>query len=173
MTRNFSIRQARPDEVERLGRIEDRASMLFMDTDVFADLNGEIFDPNELLRIVEMGQVWVACGADDLPVGFVILVKKDEVVHIEELDVLPQFGQRGIGTALLEHTCRWAVENGFAAATLSTFRDIPWNAPFYLQHGFRILEPEELTSWMNTMRETEARSGLRLETRVVMRRELS
>jgi 4-diphosphocytidyl-2-C-methyl-D-erythritol kinase len=170
---SFSIRLARRDEVELLGMIERTAGELFAGTDVAADLNGSIFDPDELAELIELGQVWVACFDDDLPVGFVIVLEYGDVLHIEELDVLPEFGRRGIGTALLEHVCSWAASNGFSAATLSTFREVRWNAPFYVKHGFRVLDPHELTPWMNTMRETEARSGLKLETRVVMRRELS
>ena len=173
MTEPISIRIARRDEVERLGEIERTAGELFAGTEVSADLNGSIFDPVDLEHLIGKGQVWVASLDDDIPVGFVIVSSFDSVLHIEELDVLPEYGRRGIGTALLDHVCIWAASNGFSAATLSTFRDVPWNAPFYLKHGFRILEPHEFTSYMLTMRETEASSGLRLETRVVMRRELS
>ena len=173
MNESFSIRLARRDEVERLGMIERTAGDLFAGTDIAADLNGSTFDPDDLAELIELGQVWVACFDDDLPVGFVIVLKFGDVRHIEEVDVLPEFGQRGIGTALLEHVCSWAASNGFLAATLSTFRDVPWNAPFYLKHGFRILAPHEYTSYVVSMQETEERSGLRLETRVVMRRELS
>jgi 4-diphosphocytidyl-2-C-methyl-D-erythritol kinase len=173
MIETFRIRRARSSEVERLGEIESRASDLFTGTEVFADLNGQIYDPDELAELIEQGQVWVACFDDNIPVGFVIVLKFGTILHIEELDVMPEFGQRGIGTALLKHACHWAGEDGFSAVTLSTFGDIPWNAPFYHKHGFRVLEPHEFTPWIHTMRETEARNGLRLETRVVMRRELS
>ena len=173
MSQTFSIRLARPNEVARLGEIEARASDLFEGTPVFADLNGEIYDSHELAELIAMGQAWVACLEDDVPVGFVILLHIDDVIHVEELDVLPKFGRRGIGTALLEHACRWGNKNGFIAATLSTFRDIPWNAPFYEKHGFRILEPQEFTDRMMAMRHTEASNGLPIEKRVIMRRELS
>jgi GNAT superfamily N-acetyltransferase len=174
VTHPFSIRLARRDEVERLGTIERTASELFAGAHVSADLNGSIYDPDDLELLIEKGQVWIASlDDDDVAVGFVIALKMDDVLHVEELDVLPEFGRRGIGTALLEHVCSWAASNGISSATLSTFRDVPWNAPFYLKHGFRILEPHEYTSNLLTVRETEERSGLRLETRVVMRRELS
>ena len=173
MSSGFTIRLARPDEVARLGEIEDRASKLFEPTDIFDDLNGEIFDPAELAKLIEKQQVWIACGVDDVPVGFVILLKVDDILHIEELDVLPEFGRRGIGADLVEHACRWAADNGFTGATLSTFRDIPWNAPFYSKHDFRVVEPSEFTPWMVRLQETEASKGLRIETRVIMRRPLS
>lgn len=173
MSFHFAIRLARLNELERLGEIEDRASALFETTDILDDLNGEIFDPSELARLIEKRQVWVACGEDDVPVGFVILLKVDDIIHIEELDVLPEFGRRGMGASLVQHACRWAADNGFTYATLSTFRDIPWNAPFYSKHGFQILEPAEFTPWMMRLRETESSKGLRNETRVIMRRPLS
>lgn len=152
MNEDHSIRPARLDEVERLGRIEAGASGLFAGTDVCADLNGLIYDPDELAQLIDQGQVWAASFEDDIPVGFVILLKMEDVLHDEELDVLPEFGRRGIGTALLKHACRWAIENGFSTAILSTFRDIPWNAPFYHKHGFRIFGPREFTPWIRTMR---------------------
>ena len=173
MSQTFSIRLARPNEVARLGEIEARASDLFEGTPVFANLNGEIYDSHELAELIAMGQAWVACLEDDVPVGFVILLHIDDVIHVEELDVLPKFGRRGIGTALLEHACRWGNKNGFIAATLSTFRDIPWNAPFYAKHGFQTLGPSEYTPWMSKMREIEKQKGLPVDTRVIMRRALS
>jgi hypothetical protein len=56
--------------------------------------------------------------------------------------------------------------------SLSTFRDVSWNGPFYSKNGFRALEPSEWTSGMRAIREKEGRHGLRVEARVFMRREL-
>jgi hypothetical protein len=118
-----------------------------------------------------MGQVWVACDADDLPVGVVIASVREGRVR------------RGAGRParpwpawardrLLTRICAWAKAQGFAAVTLSTFHDMPWNGPFYRKHGFRDLEPEEWTAGMRAIREQEARHGLAVEARVFMRREL-
>lgn len=173
MSDALSIRLARPNEVARLGFIEDRASELFESTDIFDDLNGEMFDPVELADLIGQRQVWVACDEDDVPVGFIIVLKIDDVIHVEELDVLPEFGNRGIGTALLEHVCTLGHDEGFKSATLSTFRDVPWNAPFYSRHGFRVVDPDDYTAWMTKLRHLERSKGLRPETRVIMRRTLS
>jgi GNAT superfamily N-acetyltransferase len=167
------IRNARIGEVETLGRIEDRASMLFEDTEIAKYLNGEIYDPSELEKLIEQGRVFVACFEDDVAVGFVILTELGGNAHIDELDVLPAFGHRGIGKALLEYACGWARDSGFSAVTLSTFRDIPWNAPFYSRYGFRVLEAAELTLEMLRLRSDESSRGLPLEKRVIMLRELS
>ena len=63
----------------------------------------------------------------------------DEALHLEELDVLPGHGRQGIGTRLVRALCDGARGRGIAAVTLCTFRDVPWNAPFYERLGFRIL----------------------------------
>ena len=93
-------------------------------------------------------------------------------MYIEELDVLPTHGRRGLGGSLLEGVCGWAQAQGHAAVTLSTFRDVPWNGPFYRKHGFRDLPPAEWTPSMRAIREQEAQHGLAIEARVSMRREL-
>lgn len=62
--------------------------------------------------------------------------------HVE-VDCLPEIEARaavlftgladrqGLGTALLEAVCSWAKARGFPAVTLSTFRDVPSDGPFY------------------------------------------
>ena len=98
--------------------------------------------------------------------------QRDDAVHLEEMDVVPGHGRRGLGARLLEHVCSWAQARGHASVTLSTFRDVPWNAPFYRKHGFRDLQPEEWSPSMRSLQESEARHGLRVEARVFMRRDL-
>jgi len=51
--------------------------------------------------------------------------------------VLPSHGRRGIGRLLVFTVRRWAEDAGHAGVTLSTLREIPWNAPFYERCGFR------------------------------------
>ena len=88
------------------------------------------------------------------------------------MDVLPAHGRRGLGARLLACVCAWAQAQGNAAVTLSTFRDVPWNGPFYRKHSFRDLQPAEWTPGMRAIREQEVQHGLRVEARVFMRREL-
>ncbi|MBW4457630.1 MAG: GNAT family N-acetyltransferase [Nostoc indistinguendum CM1-VF10] len=54
-----------------------------------------------------------------------------------QIDVAPEHGQRGIGSALVGTVCTWAKQQGYRIVSLSTFRDIPWNAPFYSKLGFQ------------------------------------
>ena len=57
---------------------------------------------------------------------------------------------------------------GLRGVTLTTFRDVPWNAPFYRRLGFEVLDPEDLTPGLAAAFADEARRGLPVELRVVM-----
>ena len=39
--------------------------------------------------------------------------------------------------ALIEHVAGWARAHGSPALTLTTFTEVPWNAPYYERLGFR------------------------------------
>ena len=79
-------------------------------------------DVHLLAAATREGRLWVATAAGQ-PVGFAHLeVLAPDLVHLEELDVLPWHGRRGIGTALVRAVCAWAKEHGFARVTLTTFR---------------------------------------------------
>jgi hypothetical protein len=83
--------------------------------------------------------------------------------------VLPDFGRRGVGAALLDHI---AGEYDTPAITLTTYAEVPWNRPYYERLGFRTLTPAEETPGLRAIRATEAAHGLDAWPRVCMRREL-
>src|SRR5262249_25990398 len=78
----------------------------------------------------------------------------------------------GIGRRLVDTVCDWAKAQGFSAITLSTFRDVPWNGPFYERLGFRSLSPAELSPALRDVRAREKMLGIALDQRVMMRRDL-
>ncbi|WP_411757210.1 hypothetical protein [Streptomyces venezuelae] len=59
------------------------------------------------------------------------------------------------------------------ALTLTTFADVPWNAPYYARIGFRPLADAELTPALRTIRAHEAELGLDRWPRLCMRRDLT
>ena len=116
------------------------------------------------------GRLWVAL-ADDAPVGFAhVEVIEPEAAHLEEIDVHPDHGRRGLGTKLIRQVCQWAASNGYGAVTLTTFRDVPWNSPFYSRLGFDVVAPEHLSRSLRATVEDETRRGLEPSGRVVMKR---
>lgn len=80
--------------------------------------------------------VFVAADTLNRPVGFTVAAEAFGVYYLHMLSVDPRHGRRGVGAALLEANVargRWAYHNAIA---LSTFRSVPFNAPFYARQGF-------------------------------------
>lgn len=77
--------------------------------------------------------------------------------------------RRGIGTTLLEAAAAWAATTPARTLTLTTFRHVPWNAPFYAGRGFAELPAAELGPELRAQVEDEARRGLDPAKRVAMR----
>jgi len=115
------------------------------------------------------GRLWVVL-ADQIPVGFAHaeLLGPHEV-HLKEIDVHPDHGRRGLGTRLVVTVCEWAVRCGHPEVTLTTFRDVPWNMPFYAGLGFKVVPRSELSAELVPIVADETRRGFDPARRVVMR----
>jgi hypothetical protein len=66
--------------------------------------------------------------------------------------------------------CAWATAAEFRSVTLSTFRDVQWNMPFYRKLGFEVIPRDKLSPALRAVNDDEARRGLDAARRVVMRR---
>lgn len=118
------------------------------------------------------GRAWVSVDDADRPVGYALALVVDGLAHLEQLSVDPDHGRGGRGSALVEAVTAWARTHRLPAVTLSTFRDVTWNAPYYGRLGFRVLVEEELTAGLLGLRAIEADHGLDTTVRVFMRREV-
>jgi GNAT superfamily N-acetyltransferase len=125
------VRQAAPHEFARLRWIELESDRLYETVGI-----GPFPEDPTLGGVAEADIVF---AAGDPPVGFVSVVLVDGEAHVDQLSVLPERGGRGIGRALLDRAIRWARDEGLAAVTLTTYRDVPWNAPFYARVGFEVV----------------------------------
>jgi GNAT superfamily N-acetyltransferase len=161
-----------PDLVElaRLQEIERAAGRMFIEVGLPEIAAHEPATIATLVGYVALGRASVI--ADDVPVGYVLVDLVDGLAHVEQLSVLPSYGRRGLGTALLEYVVEWAAALRLEAVTLTTFDHVPWNAPFYEKRGFRSLADEELGPELRSLRMSEAMHGLDPAVRVCMRRDL-
>lgn len=91
-------------------------------------------------RLSMPGFLLVADTGEHL-VGFVHVIEFGDSAHLEQLSVVPEYGRQGVGTELLTAAIDNATARGHSRLTLRTFRDVPWNAPFYARHGFAPSEP--------------------------------
>lgn len=138
------IERARPSQVDALCAIERAAVQLFRGHPAWAAYAAMAIPPELLHGAIARGLVWAAMEQGE-PVGFVWLddALGPQAIGIGELDVLPAYGGRGIGAALLEHACQWARAAGYRQVHLGTLVDVPWNAPFYAKHGFSVVDKRD------------------------------
>jgi GNAT superfamily N-acetyltransferase/VanZ family protein len=166
----YRLRAAEQRDLVALPGIERRAAALYVDHGVPASVLEATRTPAELASGLAGGGLWVAADAQDRAVGFALAIEHAHGVHLEEVDVDPEHGRRGIGTALVEHVCETARRRGHQHVTLIAFADVPWNAPFYERLGFRVLGGSELPEAVRGILDDEARLGLDPARRVAMRR---
>lgn len=167
----YLIREANAEDFVHFADIEKAAATLFSEVGL-----PEIaaHDPTGLEFIeatARAGAVFVAL-ADSAIAGFILAAPLDRHSHIHELSVHPAHGRKGLGRRLVETVCDWAREKGDQAVTLSTFRDITWNGPFYASCGFREIARHEWTPALLLAHYREEGSGLPVERRCFMRKEL-
>ena len=172
MRDGFTIEPARESDLTALPAIELAANEMFEGTGLLPALEDDFTDPEEFRDALLGGRLWVARAPGGEPVGFALVELLDGRPHLEEMDVMPSHGRRGLGRALLEAVFAWARREGHASVTLTTFRDLPWNAPFYTRAGFRALASHEVDPTLAALVRDEASRGLEPEKRVVMRRRL-
>jgi len=165
----YAIATARPSDLPLLPSIELAAARLLVGHAPESVLT-ETSSQDVLTHAQRQGRLWVAL-ANDVPVGFAhVEVIEPNVAHLEEIDVHPEHGCRGLGTRLVQTVCAWAGIVGHRSVTLTTFRDVPWNLPFYARLGFAVIAPEQLSPALRVVIQDETRRGLDPARRVAMRR---
>jgi len=165
----YTIRPSRASDLPLLGDVERSAASLFAGMDLAPGVLVDVTVLEDFEDAHAEDNLWVAAGPDGRPVGFAFVELVDDAAHLDELDVHLDHGRRGLGAALVRAVCAATRQRGLPAVTLTTFRDVAWNAPFYEKLGFRALRSEELTPELAELLRVEAERGLPAERRVVMR----
>ncbi|MBW8368882.1 MAG: GNAT family N-acetyltransferase [Arenimonas sp.] len=135
---NIRFRASTIADFHSMLEIEIAAATLFP-TSVLPEDVGRSGSPEEIRAAIGADLAWVADAEQDGVVGFLVGETVGTAMHIVEMDVLPSHGRRGIGGLLLEHSVAQARAMGLHEITLTTFQNIPWNAPFYAKHGFKVV----------------------------------
>lgn len=138
--RPYQIRDARAYDVPKLQQIELDAARRygdFSETRFCMDLPAR--DEAEHKQARENGFAFVV-EVSETPVGFILVVPKDARAHILEIAVTRLEQGRGYGCEMIAIAEAWATAAGFREMTLTTFLDVPWNAPFYAKIGYEIFE---------------------------------
>jgi ribosomal protein S18 acetylase RimI-like enzyme len=173
------IRPARPDDAPAMAAVGAAAGRRFAevaDPGIAARADDPPLPLDDLVAWAEAGRAWVAIdtadatGDDGALVGFVVVDVVDGDAHVAEVAVLPEAEGRGHGSALLDAVADDAARRGEPAVTLTTYRDVPWNRPFYERRGFSVLTRDQVGPELAAQVVAEAALGLDPSLRVCMRR---
>lgn len=104
--------------------------------------------------------LWVA-EADGAVVAFLGAHGEDGRLHIDEFAVAQARQGQGLGRRMLASVRDWARGAGFASLSLTTFRSVPFNAPFYAAFGFRDWPETEAPAVIRQRLMYEASAGLK------------
>jgi GNAT superfamily N-acetyltransferase len=161
------VRHARAGDLRHIGPLEDAGGALF--EAALGDLTGDPLlspAPSGGERLDVPGFLLVA-GPLGAPVGFAHVELVEGFAHLAQLSVHPDVMRRGVGSALVRSAMSEAWQLGFGELSLTTYRDLPWNGPFYARLGF--VEVDSPRPLLRRQREHEAALGLdRHGPRVVM-----
>jgi GNAT superfamily N-acetyltransferase len=167
------IRAAAEADLPVMQEIERAAGAVFAEIGMREIADDEPLPLEELAGFQEGGRAWVAEDGAGRPVAYLIADLVDGNVHIEQVSVHPVAARQGIGRRLLEHAAAYATARGASALTLTTFAEVPWNAPYYARCGFRVVPDSDLSPGLNDIRSREIAHGLYRWPRVTMRRPLN
>src|SRR5690606_27251835 len=106
----------------------------------------------------------------DRPTAYLVAERVDDDLHIHQVSVHPDHAHQGIGRALIDQAASTAAATGLPAVTLTTFLEVPWNAPYYQRLGFTLMTAEEIGPGLAAVREQEIALGLDRWPRGCLRR---
>ncbi len=152
--------------------IERAAGECFRDIGMPEVADDDPLTLGELARYQHAGAAWVADDGTGRPVAYLLAGSVDSDLHVEQVSVHPVHARQGLGRSLIDHIAGLAAERRTPGLTLTTFAEVPWNAPYYVRCGFHRLEDDALTDGLRAIRRREAAHGLDRWPRVCMRRPL-
>lgn len=161
------IRPADPVDLPVLPALERAAGEPFRTVGMAEIADDAPPSVEDLAVFQSAGRCWV-WDDDGTVAAYVLAEEVDGFGHVEQVSLLPSYARRGWGRALIETVGEWAAERGLSGLTLTTFAEVPWNAPYYERLGFRVLADEEQGPRLREIRRTEIARGLDRWPRVAM-----
>ncbi|WP_426201573.1 GNAT family N-acetyltransferase [Pseudomonas sp. TWP3-1] len=163
------IRLAQPEDAQLLPAIEISAAQAFRMIDELSWLAES--PPMSIERhsqLIALSTCWVALDAENRPQGFLSAERHGSDLHIYELSVMQSMQGQGTGRRLIEAAKDYARSNRLGFVTLTTFTNVPWNAPFYSRAGFQIRATTDLDQRLAGILREEYNHGFAPESRCAM-----
>ncbi|WP_269713472.1 GNAT family N-acetyltransferase [Caulobacter sp. NIBR2454] len=168
---DYLIRNATPADFPALQQIEVSAGEPFRNTDLAWVADDPPPSLEALQEHLDHDALWVI-ALDGRPVGYLAGETHADLAVIHQVSIHMAHHRQGLGARLIETAIAAAREGGATAMGLTTYRDIPWNAPYYARLGFVEVTGADIPPALAAMREAEAAAGHDPALRCVMVRPL-
>jgi GNAT superfamily N-acetyltransferase len=166
------IRKATTDDLPAMRDVEVAAGEMFRTLGMEAIADDAPPTLEALAGYLEGGRSWVATAGEGTPVAYILIKELDRHAHIEQVTVHPRYARQGVGRQLIEEAASWAAARGLEGLTLTTFEEVPWNAPYYARLGFQRVPAHQQPEGIRQVVKAESTSALNAWPRVVMKRAL-
>lgn len=166
---SVTVRPARVSDAPSLPSIEISAGTAFLAVPGLEWIAADgVMSVSRHSELIKGGGCWVAADKGGKISGFLAGEAFSDALHICELSVVSEAQGKGVGSALVKAAIGWAEAEGKSAVTLSTFRDVAFNGPWYERMGFRAIANDELSDRMAFVMEDEIAHGLPADRRCAM-----
>lgn len=164
----MDVRPARQDDLAHLPRVELSAATSFRGHDVPDSVFSDFTPPEAYRPNLAAGTLWVADGVDGV-CAFLLATAHRDRLHIDEFAVAREAQGHGLGRRMLGLVIDWARANDFTCVSLTTFRSVPFNAPFYASMGFVDWPADEAAPPVRQALANEAAKGLKDRCAMILR----
>ncbi|KAG9245321.1 acyl-CoA N-acyltransferase [Calycina marina] len=165
-----TTRRGQLRDIPLLGPLERSAAEIFRTVNMDSLLDLPTLSRFNLTSLIDAGHLWVAVDRYDQLMGFIGGENIGGNFHIVELSVAQRFQGNGIGKMLMARMMDDVKREGFRATTLTAFRSIPWNGPFYRKLGFMEVDLGEMGHDYMKIWQNEGSLGLDMGQRCLMGR---
>lgn len=160
------------EDIPFLITVDKAAAELFAPTGLIHD--DALYDnvPAEAFEAaIEANHAFAVRRPDGMAVGFTLTSLRGSGLYLDQISVDPTHGRQGLGRALMVNVLKEAESRQLPCVTLSTFRDLPWNGPFYATMGFKEISPIRLKPFMLEIQEAQ-RAHMDVTARCFMKRKV-
>lgn len=156
-----NFRAADAADAEALSSIEDNAATVFRQLGGnFANIDFTALTPEFYVDAIAQNQIIWLVELRGEPVGFLRAKPVDDILYCAEMSVLKHHHGKGLGEKLINHFVNYAKSDGFSGVAGITYKNVPWNGPYYQRLGFDYLEDAQIGEELRAIKTSEIENAL-------------
>lgn len=165
----LNLRKSSEADIPALQRVESIAARRFHSVPSLAFLaTAEVTDRQSHTVSIAQQLAWLVEDRQGTVLGFCYAQVLADILWLAEISTLPQARGKGVGALLLRQARDTADRLQLNGVMLTTYRTLPWNAPWYQKQGFITLDSISLAPELRQKVEQEKLTALWMMPRCVM-----